>query len=51
MTKQNKANKLEQVSRNYVAQAAKSKNNAGHMKHKNDRRSKDARKSWKNEAY
>lgn len=51
MTKQQKASKLEQISRNYVAQAAKSKNNAGHMKHRGERRAKDARKSWKNEQY
>jgi len=51
MDNKSKQSKLKQVSRNYVAQAAKAKTNAGYMKHKNERRANSARKSWKNEQW
>lgn len=51
MDKAAKTQKLEQISRNYVAQAAKSKNSAGHMRDRRNRRAKDARKHWSKEQW
>lgn len=37
--------------RNPVAVVARARNSAGHMRDRRNRRSKDARKSWKNEKW